>query len=213
MLRGPLLGVLFIIAALAFSLLVYTRLPDQVPTHFNAEGKADSWTDRRFAAFGMPIFGFLMIILFAMFPRLSPRRANMDAFQDTYWLIASVVVAFMSALHVLVLGRALGWPVDITSATLLGVGLVFMIIGSVLPRTRSNWWMGIRTPWTMESERVWHATHQLAGRTFMIGGALTVVAAMLPERIRPWVAMGALLIAGFVPVIYSYLLWRREKST
>jgi uncharacterized membrane protein len=113
---------------------------------------------------------------------------------------------------VLVLGRALGWPIDITSAMLLGVGAMFMVIGNVLPRTRSNWWIGIRTPWTMESESVWRATHRLAGKTFMIGGAITIIGALLPADIRPWVAMGALGIGGFIPVVYSYLVWRRERA-
>jgi uncharacterized membrane protein len=160
----------------------------------------------------MPVFAALMVLLFNMFPKISPRRTNLDRFEDTYWIIANVVIAFMAALHVLILGRALGWPVDITSATLLGVGLLFMIIGNLLPRTRSNWWMGIRTPWTMENENVWRATHRLAGKTFMLGGGITVVAALLPLSVRPWIAIGALGIAGFIPVIYSYVIWRREKT-
>jgi uncharacterized membrane protein len=82
----------------------------------------------------------------------------------------------------------------------------------VLPRTRSNWWIGIRTPWTMESENVWRATHRLAGKTFMIGGAVTVIGALLPEAVRPWIAIGGLGVGGFIPVIYSYLYWRREKA-
>jgi uncharacterized membrane protein len=206
------LGLLFALLALGFSAYVFNDLPDQIPTHFNIEGEPDDWTSRAFAAFMMPVFAALMTLLFHLFPRISPRRQNLDRFNETYWLIANVVVFFMCALHVLVLGRALGWPVDITSATLLGVGIMFMILGNVLPRTRSNWWMGIRTPWTMESESVWRATHRLAGRTFMIGGAITVVASLLPVHLRPWVAMGALGIAGFIPVIYSYLYWRREKA-
>ena len=199
-------------AALLFSVAVYGKLPQQVPTHFDLQGQPDDWTQRRFAAFGMPVFAAAMVLLFHMFPKISPRRANLEQFEDSYWLIANVVIAFMAALHVLILGRALGWPVDITSATLLGVGLLFIIIGNVLPRTRSNWWMGIRTPWTMENENVWRATHRLAGKTFMVGGAITVVAALLPPSVRPWIAIAALAIAGFIPVIYSYLIWRREKA-
>jgi uncharacterized membrane protein len=206
------LGLMFAFAALVFSLAVYSKLPDQVPTHFNLEGEPDDWSSRTLAAFGMPVFASVMVVLFNLFPKISPRRTNLDRFEDTYWIVANVVIAFMAALHVLILGRAMGWPVDITSSTLLGVGLLFMIVGNVLPRTRSNWWMGIRTPWTMENENVWRATHRLAGKTFMLGGGITVVAALLPPAIRPWIAIGALAIAGFIPVIYSYLIWRREKA-
>ena len=206
------LGFAFAFVALAFSAAVYDRLPDMIPTHFNVRGEPDDWTARAFGTFMMPLFGILMYGIFHLLPRISPRRTNLDRFEDTYWLIANATIGFLSALHVLVLGRALGWPVDITSAMLLGVGLMFMVIGNVLPRTRSNWWMGIRTPWTMESESVWRATHRLAGKTFMIGGAVTAMAALLPEDVRPWVAMGGLGVGGFIPVIYSYLYWRRERA-
>ena len=206
------LGLVFAFVTLVFSAVVFNRLPEQVPTHFNLQGQPDDWTSRTFAAFMIPGMAILMVVLFNMFPRISPRRQNLVRFEDTYWLIANAAIAFICVLHVLILGRALGWPVDITSATLLGVGVMFMIIGNVLPRTRSNWWMGIRTPWTMESENVWRATHRLAGKTFMVGGAFTVVAALLPLSLRPWVAIGALAIAGFIPVIFSYLYWRREKT-
>ena len=206
------LGFILVILTLIFSAVVFNRLPAEVPTHFNVRGEADDWTGRTVAAFMMPAFMLLMYGMFHLLPRISPRRANMDRFGDTWWLIANLTVAFICAMHVLVLGRALGWPIDIPSAVLLGVGLMFMVIGNVLPRTRSNWWMGIRTPWTMESETVWRATHRLAGKTFMLGGAITVIAAMLPERMRPWVAMVALGIGGFIPVIFSYVYWRREKA-
>ena len=207
------LGVLFVLATLIFGALVFNELPARVPTHFDASGQPDGWSSRWFAVFGLPLLALGVLLLFHLFPKIAPRRENMDRFEDTYWLVATIAVGFMCALHVLVLGRALGWPIDITSATLLGVGLMFLIIGSVLPRMRSNWFMGIRTPWTMESETVWAGTHRLAGKTFMIGGAVTVVAALLPERLRPWIAMAALLVAGFIPVIYSYVLWRREQQT
>ena len=138
------LGLLFALLAIVFSAAVFTKLPEQVPTHFDVKGQPDDWMSRPFGAFMMPAFAMLMVLVFNMLPKISPRRPNMDRFNDTYWLIANVVVFFVCALHVLVLGRALGWPVDIASATLLGVGVMLMILGNVVPRTRSHWWMAMR---------------------------------------------------------------------
>ena len=208
----PRLAVLFAAAALIFTAVVYNRLPEQIPTHFNVEGEADDWASRPVAAFGPLALALGVLVVFHMLPKISPRRRNFEQFEETYWLFANVIVAFICALHVLVLGRALGWPVDIVSSVLIGIGSLFMIMGNFMPRLRSNWWMGIRTPWTMESETVWRETHRLAGKTFMLGGAITVVAALLPESVRPWIAIGALGIAGFIPVVYSYVVWRREKA-
>ncbi|HEX6559998.1 MAG TPA: SdpI family protein, partial [Longimicrobiales bacterium] len=139
-------------------------------------------------------------------------RENFLRFEDTYWFVLQLLVAFISVMNVVGLGHALGWPVNVPTAVLLGIGAMFMILGNVLPRTRSNWFMGIRTPWTLDSESVWRETHRLGGRTFVLGGFVTMIAAFLPEPIQPIVAIVALCIAGFIPVIYSYLLWRREQQ-
>lgn len=206
------LGVLFAAAAVIFTAVVYNRLPEEIPTHFNVAGEADDWASRPVGAFAPLALALGVLLVFHMLPKISPRRRNFEQFEETYWLLANVVIAFICALHVLVIGRALGWPVDIVSSVLIGIGLLFMIMGNFMPRLRSNWWMGIRTPWTMENEKVWRDTHRLAGKTFMIGGAITVIAALLPESVRPWLAIGALGIAGFIPVVYSYVVWRREKA-
>jgi uncharacterized membrane protein len=95
---------------------------------------------------------------------------------------------------------------------LVNLLVLFMALGNYLPRVRSNWWMGIRTPWTLESERVWRETHRVAGWSFVFGGVVTMVAALLPPAARPWVALAGLVVAGFVPVVYSYVLYRRERS-
>ena len=95
---------------------------------------------------------------------------------------------------------------------LAAVGAAFVALGRVLPRLRFRFWTGIRTPWTLVSESVWRETHRLAGRTFTAGGVLTIVAALLPPPWRLGLAIVALLIAGFVPALYSWLAWRRELS-
>ncbi|MGQ0562267.1 MAG: SdpI family protein [Gemmatimonadota bacterium] len=206
------LGIIFVAAATLFSLAVYGQLPDPVATHFAADGTPDGWSSRALAAFGIPLLALVMIGLFHVLPRILPRRAHFQQFEDTYWAFASLIIAFLCALHVVVIGMALGWPIDMPAAVLLGVGSLFVILGTLMPRVKSNWLLGIRTPWTMENERVWHETHRLAGRTMPVGGLVTIAAAFLPPRLQPWVAMGALAFGAFVPVVYSYIVWRREQQ-
>ena len=205
------LGLVFALAALIFSVVVYNRLPESVATHFNARGEADGWSSRALAALLLPAIAAGVVLVFNMLPRMLPRREHLESFASSYWLFANLVVAFMCALHVVVLGRALGWPVSIPTAVLLGIGSLFVVLGNVLPRTRSNWFLGIRTPWTLESESVWRETHRVGGRTFIAGGVVTMAAAFMPAEIQPWIAMTALVIGAFVPVVYSFLVWRKEK--
>jgi uncharacterized membrane protein len=206
------LGVAFIAATMIFSLIVFNQLPAQVATHFNARGQPDGWSSRAFASFLLPLIAVGLVFVLNTLPRILPRHENFQQFENTYWLMCNLVIGLLCALHVVVLGRSLGWPISIPTAVLLAVGIMFTVIGNLLPRTRSNWLMGIRTPWTLESEYVWRETHRLGGRTFTLGGLITIVAAFLPARLQPWIAMAALAIAGFVPVVYSYVVWRREKT-
>jgi uncharacterized membrane protein len=95
---------------------------------------------------------------------------------------------------------------------LIMIGLMFIVLGNFLPRLRSNWWMGVRTPWTLESERVWRETHRMAGWTFVAGGAVAVLAVLLPAPLRFPIGFAGLMGGGLLPVIWSYVLWRRYKK-
>lgn len=205
------LGIVFVAAATIFSLVVYNQLPERVVTHWNAQMEPDGWSSRSMAAFGFPGMMLLMFGVFHVLPGVMPRRANFERFEDTYWTIVTLVIAFMVAIHVVVLGKALGWPVDIPTFVFLGVGSLFVILGNLMPRVKPNWILGIRTPWTLESESVWRETHRLGGRTMVIGGLVTMAAAFFPAQAQPWIAMGGLGVGAFVPLVYSFVLWRREQ--
>jgi uncharacterized membrane protein len=160
----------------------------------------------------LPLLSFFIYSLLSALPQIMPRRENYERFSDTYWTIITVIIAFMAVTHVVVLGLALGWPIDVPTFVLLGVGAMFVIMGNLMPRVKSNWMLGIRTPWTLDSENVWRETHRLGGRPMVVAGIVTMVAAFLPDAIRPWIAFGALLFGAMIPAVYSYILWRREKQ-
>jgi uncharacterized membrane protein len=207
------LGLIFVAASLIFSLAVYNDLPERVATHFGVNGQPDGWSSRGVAAFGIPLAGLLMFGLFHGLPRILPRRENFERFEDTYWAITTLVLAFVFAMHVVVLGMALGWPVDMPTFVVLGVGSMFVILGNLMPRVKQNWLLGIRTPWTLESESVWRETHRIGGRTMVLGGLITMMGVFCPTGMQPWIAMVGLGVGAFIPLVYSYILWRREQRT
>jgi len=207
----PWLGPVVLAAMVAFALAVYPSLPEQVPTHWGLSGEADDWMPKWPGAFLPALLGAGVWLLLLVLRRIDPRRAHYESFRRTFWLLLNVLVLFFALLQVVSLGTALGWPLDAGRVVLLAVGVLFVALGAYLPRVRSNWWIGIRTPWTLESERVWRDTHRVAGRTFTAGGLLTMSAALLPAELRPWFVLAGLFVAGFVPVIYSYLAYRRAQ--
>lgn len=206
------LPVLLVAGAFAFSLAVYSRLPESVPVHWGLSGEPDRYGSRLEGAFLLPAIMVALLALLRWFPSRDPRAANIAKFRDSYDLMVVSLISFMTALHVLLLGTSLGWDVNVPTVVLVGVGLLFVILGNMMPRARSNFIFGIRTPWTLSSESVWTRSHRVGGYMMVAAGALTIAAAFVG---RPWsfvIAFTSLMLAGIVPVVYSYVIWSRERG-
>ena len=204
-------GAVLIGVMVLFSLSVWSQLPAEIPTHWNFRGEINGYSGRAFGAFFVPCLALLIWLLLPLLRRLDPRRANYERFEETFFMIVNFIVLFMAVMHTLTLGAALGWPIDMSRAVFGLIGLVFIVLGNFLPRLRSNWWMGVRTPWTLENDRVWRETHRLAGWTFVVGGLMALLSMILPEPVRGPVAFAGLIGAGLLPVVWSYVLWRRYQ--
>ena len=202
---------LLIAAMWAFALAVYPRLPARIPTHWDLRGHANGWGGPG-AAFLFPAIGTGLWLLMLVLPRIDPRRANWEKFRDEVRVLVNVMVLFAAWIEAVVLGVGLGWEVDTGRAVLGGVGVLLAVIGNYLPRIRSNWFIGIRTPWTLSSERVWRDTHRIGGRAFVAGGVAMVLAGFLPGLFAEGAAVAAVMLASLVPVVYSYVAWRREAA-
>jgi uncharacterized membrane protein len=209
--RRPKAGLLVIAAMVIFSVAVFGMLPDRGPGGWGAGGAVGRGGSRLLgAAFG-PAMALAVWALLRGLTRFAPKEGFDQRFWDTYWIFGNSVVALLAVLHVLTLGAALGWPMDASRLVPAAMGLAFLGLGRWLPRVRPNGWLGIRTPWTLASERVWRATHRLAGKTFTVGGILTLTAIVAPAEARPSVALAGLGIGGFIPILYSFFARRREE--
>jgi uncharacterized membrane protein len=205
------LGLLLTAAAAAVSIWAYPRLPDTVPTHWNLRGEPDGYGSRLVAALVLPAVLLGLTGLFQILPRIDPRGANYARFHDTYWRLINGVLGFLLVLHVTLLAIALGAPVDITRVITVGGGLLFVLVGNYLGRVESNWFLGIRTPWTLSSEAVWRKTHRTAAWLFVTGGIVVAVVGLVrPVGYLPLLAGTAAVVAG-IPIVQSYWLWRRER--
>ena len=205
------LPALLIAGALVFSVAVYSRLPDDVPIHWGLSGTPDRFGSRLEGAFLMPL---VMVVLFAVmqwYPSRDPRAANIAKFRGAYDSVVTAMIAMLAVIHVAVLGVALGWQIDMTTVGLAGLGVLLVLIGNLLPLARSNFIFGIRTPWTLSSEQVWTRSHRVGGYSMVAAGVLTIGAAFIGGALGPRIALTSLIVAGLVPVIYSYLIWTRER--
>ena len=199
------------VGALAVTLLLYPQMPEKIPTHWNIEGKIDGYGDKTWAAFLMPGILVGLVALFAALPWLSPKQFAVDTFRSTYWFIVLAITGTMVFIHGLTLWAALAGPVDITKPLLAGLLVMFGLMGNVMGKVRRNFYVGIRTPWTLASDRVWNDTHRLAGRWFVAAAALGLVALLLPIPLSAIFITTIVLIltAALGPAVYSLVLYKR----
>jgi uncharacterized membrane protein len=203
-------AVLIAVTAIA-SAVAYPRLPETVPSHWNLQGQVNGWQSRGSAAFLMPIVLLVLWGVMRGLPAIDPRRANYAKFQPTYDFVIGAVLTVVALIHLAVLGAALGAPISIHRVMPIALGVMLIAVGNQLPRARSNWWFGIRTPWTLSNERVWERTHRVGGYLMMAAGVAIVIGALVAELTGPLVVV-CIAGAALGSVIYSYVAWRQETS-
>jgi uncharacterized membrane protein len=206
------LGPVVVVAMWAFAAAVYARLPHQIPSHWNLQGEVDGWMAKPWGALMMPLIATVILASLWVLPRIDPRRANVEHSAGDRRLLINLLILFVAVIELATLGQALGWPVQVERVVPAAIGLMLVGLGNYLPRIRSNWFLGIRTPWTLSSEHVWRATHRVAGRAFVGAGLLIALSALLPATARAWTTGVALAVAVALPLVYSYAAWRREAA-
>jgi len=200
---------LIVAASFIVSLSLYSKLPDQIPMHWNLAGEVDRYGSRLEGAFTMPVLSAVILLMLIWLPAIDPRKKSYEKFADFYKLFQWVMVLFLIGMQSLTLSWALGYQFSISLYVKLGIGILFMFLGNYLGKTRSNWFVGIRTPWTLENDEVWNKTHRLAGRLMFAAGILTLILAFIDQGFTMFLLLGAVLLASVIPVIYSFLLYRQ----
>ena len=185
--------------------LVYSRLPEQVATHFDLQGNPDGWSSRAFAVFGLPgiLLAVNLLIPFAL--QADPKHKNMSGALVNIVIWTVPVVSLLCS--GLTLGRALGYDLRIEMVLPVFMGVLFILIGNYLPKTKQSYTMGIKLPWTLASEENWNRTHRLAGFLWVLGGAYFIVMSFIGWSLIAFLIPIVLMVLA--PTVYSYLLYRK----
>jgi len=210
--RSRWFGLVVTALAAAVSVWAYPRLPETVATHWNLQGTPDGYSSRLWAVAMMPLLTLGLTGLFNVLPKVDPRRENYAKFLDSYWLIANAVLVFTGVADVLILANGLGYTVQVDRLLPLGVGLLFAFLGNYLTRVEPNWFVGIRTPWTLSSDAVWRKTHRTAGWLFVVGGLVIAAGAFAPRGVFLPLFVATIVVVAGIPVVQSYILWKREQN-
>jgi uncharacterized membrane protein len=207
--RMLIFGSLMVLISLAVSLVVYPRLPDKVPVHWNAAGEIDGWGSAFQGAFLFPLMMAAMLILLVFLPKVDPKKKNYSRMSKPYTIIVLVIMLFFMLIHFGSLGTALGYFNSFPSLIQLGVGALFVIIGNYMGKLKHNYFAGIKTPWTLANEQVWYKTHRMAGPLWVIGGLIFMAASFLPSQFLTVTVMIVIAVLLIVPIGYSYWIFKR----
>nr|MBO2469982.1 hypothetical protein [Bacillota bacterium] len=152
------------------------------------------------------VFAGLLRIL----PAIDPKREEIRRFERSYHMAINLILTLLLVIHAMVVANGAGWSVDVSVVLPLLIGLLFLFLGNEMPRFRQNFFLGIRTPWTLSDEEVWRQTHRVGGRVFVVGGALMMAASFLPAPQRFAVFLAVAVASSLIPVVLSYVYYRRR---
>ena len=187
--------------------ILWQDLPASLPSHFGLDGQADGFSSKLEVVFLIPLVMLGLHFFAVVVTSLDPKASHVSPKMKTlvYWL-----VPFISGLVQLsIYGAALGIIANSTRIGLVMVGIVFLVVGNYLPKTKQNYTVGIRLPWTLDNEENWNKTHRLAGRLWVLGGLIILVNGFLSWAVF-YVFFGVLLVMVLVPIFYSYWISRGQ---
>jgi len=200
------------IALLSFAIGVYyyPQMPEQMASHWNAKGQVDDYLSKFWGLFLIPITLVGLALLFMAVPRIDPLRENIEKFRKYYDGFVILFMIFMICVYLM----TILWSIEIRISPNLflpiAAGIMFIGAGILVENTKRNWFIGIRTPWTMSSESVWDKTHRMGGKLFKIAGAIAIVGIFFQSYAVYFVLVPAILVAVYT-VVYSYFEYKKEK--
>lgn len=209
--RTTIIGLAATVLAAATAAALYPRLPATIPTHWNIHGAVDGTMPKAWGVLFYPGLIAFTALLATVLPAISPQGFRIERFARAYDLIMISMIVFSLCLMAAAFAAALGIPVPMARVVTAGTGALLIVIGNVMGKVTRNFFVGIRTPWTLASDEVWLRTHRLAGRLLVVGGLGILVATALDVNpVLPLIGIaGATVI---IPVAYSYVLYRRLEQ-
>lgn len=197
-----------LLVPMVIGLILWNKLPERVPMHWNAVGEVDGWGSRSMLVFGLPMILISVQWLCALITSLDPKSRDLKGKLAHLVLWICPFISLLS--HTLVYAKILGYDLAVEIIMPLVFGLMFMVIGNLLPKCKQSYTLGIKLPWTLANEENWNKTHRMGGKLWVVGGAVMAATAVFGSFV---LFFSIVLLMVVVPTVYSYLLYRKQKNT
>ena len=201
------LTTLVLLIPILVGLLLWNRLPDQIPTHWDVNGEIDGWSGKAFAVFALPaiLLALHWVCVIASHTDPGSKNYHPKMIRLVLWICPVIGLVLSTLIYTAALGH--GLAVEVIMPLL--VGLMFLIMGNLLPKCRQSYTMGIKLPWTLANEENWNKTHRFGGKVWVACGIVTMATALVGNF---WVLIGVLVVAVAAPAVYSYRLYRKQEK-
>ena len=202
------LGSLMLLLPMVIGLILWQQLPEQVPSHWGINGEVDGWSSKAMAVFGFP--ALLLVIHWVCVFGASADPKNKNYPPAMAKLVLWICPVLSLVLNTIIYATALGYSMDTALILPIIEGVLFIIVGNLLPKCRQSYTLGIKLPWTLANEENWNKTHRFGGKVWVIGGVVILATAFLRQF---WIMMVILLLMVLIPTVYSYLLYRKQQES
>lgn len=202
---------LIILFSFASGIYFYPLLPDQVASHWNAQGDVDGYMSKFWGAFLMPIIAVGLFLLFYLIPKIDPLKKNIEKFRKYFDIFIVLLFLFLLYMHFLTILWNTGSRFNMGLIMIPALAIIFFYAGVLMQKAERNWFIGIRTPWTLSSDKVWEKTHKLGSVLFKIAAVVSLIG-MFFSDCAFWFVLIPALVFSFYTFIYSYLVYRKENK-
>ncbi len=199
------------LAPIAYAIF-YNILPEQVPMHYNFQGDIDGYGSK-LELLIMALIPIVSIPLFSIIPKIDPKGKNYEKFKGFYRAFILVFIIFISLMFGVILTNSLiPNTIDVTLFVCITIGILFMFIGNYMPRAKQNYSFGIKTPWTLSSEKVWNKTHRIAGFCFFFSGLIFIIIPFTSSWVTIVLFVKAIAIVAIIPTLMSYVFYKQDAT-
>jgi len=197
-----------ILLSLTLNVYFYPQMPEKMASHWNTKGQVDGYMSKFWGLFLIPLILIGLALLFVAIPRIDPLKANIEKFRKYYDGFIIIFFIFMLLIHFQAILWNLGIKISPNVTFSAGIGILFFYVGILCENAKRNWFIGIRTPWTLSSERVWERTHKIGGKLFKIAGVIALFGVLFQSHAIFFVLIPVILVAAYT-IIYSYFEYQK----
>ena len=210
--KGIIFALLVVLIQFLVAMYYYPQMPDQMASHWNIEGVADGYFSKFWGLFLVPLIAVGLFFLFAVIPRIDPLQNNIKDFIKYYWSFIVLFLSYMLYMELIIVVWNLGFTFNMFQALSPAIGVLFISIGFVIGKAKRNWFMGIRTPWTLSNDVVWDKTHKLGGKVFMVSGVVGILGFFFEGYFALLLLLVPIIIGSLFLVVYSYLEYQKISN-